>query len=146
MNSWQRFSSILSHLLTLINCFLWCAEISSWCDPVNSTGADFDQKILVFVLQMEKSKHSMWMGWSRIALLRKGESSVLPGEEREEEEGGVHQQRERAFYTTPWEGRPRRFPNPIMNKWGGAWAVPSQLRVVWLIPRQPTWAPKFCYF
>jgi hypothetical protein len=29
-----------------------------------------DQKILVFVLQMEKSKQSMWMGWGRIALLR----------------------------------------------------------------------------
>jgi hypothetical protein len=56
--------------------------------------------------------------------LRKGESPLLPGEEREKEEGKVgagrvHQQREKegfsfsgAFkiYTTLWEGRPRRFP------------------------------------
>jgi hypothetical protein len=54
--------------------------------------------------------------------LREGKSSILPGEEREKEEGGivgaggVRQQREclsfsGAFktYTTPWEGRPRRF-------------------------------------
>jgi hypothetical protein len=53
--------------------------------------------ILVFVLQKENSKHSMWMGCGRIALLRTGESPVLPGEEREEEAegmvctGGVHQ-------------------------------------------------------
>jgi hypothetical protein len=25
-----------------------------------------------------------------------------------------------------------------MNDWGGAWAVPSQVKVVWPIPRQPT--------
>jgi hypothetical protein len=31
-----------------------------------------DQKILVFVFQMEKSKQSMWMGWGRVALLREG--------------------------------------------------------------------------
>jgi hypothetical protein len=33
-----------------------------------------------------------------------------------------------------------------MNDWGGAWAVPSQVKVVWPIPRQPTWAPNFSYF
>jgi hypothetical protein len=29
---------------------------------VNGAGAVWDQKILVFVLQMEKSKKTMWMG------------------------------------------------------------------------------------
>jgi hypothetical protein len=48
-----------------------------------------------FVLQMEKSKQSMWMGWRKTAFLRKGESPILPGEEREGEggmvgTGGVH--------------------------------------------------------
>jgi hypothetical protein len=38
---------------------------------------------------MEKSKHSTRMGGGKIALLRKGESPVLPGEERAEEEGGM---------------------------------------------------------
>jgi hypothetical protein len=75
---------------------------------------------------MEKSKQSTWMGQGRIALLRKGELPVLPGEEREEEAegmvgaGGVCLQ-STCFsfseglktYTTP--GRPRRFP-PIMNE------------------------------
>jgi hypothetical protein len=54
--------------------------------------------------------------------LRKGESSILTGEEREEKEGmvgagGVRRQRESfsfscAFktYTTPWEDWSRRFP------------------------------------
>jgi hypothetical protein len=63
------------------------------------------------------------MGWGSIALLRKGESPVLPGEEREEGTEGtvgtgrVHRQKgcfsfSGAFktYTTPWEGRPSRFP------------------------------------
>jgi hypothetical protein len=73
--------------------------------------------------------------------LRRGESSVLPGEGREEASedtvgaGGVCQQRERerererecfsfsgAFktYTTPHEGRPGD-SHPIMNEWGGEW-------------------------
>jgi hypothetical protein len=38
---------------------------------------------------MEKSKQSTWMGQGRIALLRKGELPVLPGEEREEEAEGM---------------------------------------------------------
>jgi hypothetical protein len=55
--------------------------------------------------------------------LRKGESPILPGEEREEEAedtvgaGGVSRQRacfsfSGAFktYATPWEGRLKRFP------------------------------------
>jgi hypothetical protein len=42
------------------------------------------------------------VGRGRIALLRKEESAILPGEEREEGEGmvgtgGVHQQKERTF-------------------------------------------------
>jgi hypothetical protein len=24
--------------------------------------------------------------------------------------------------------------HPVMNEWGGAWAVPSRVRVVWAIP------------
>jgi hypothetical protein len=44
---------------------------------------------LVFVLQMEESKQSMWIGWGRIALLREGETPILPGKEREEEKGGM---------------------------------------------------------
>jgi hypothetical protein len=52
---------------------------------------------------MEEYKQSTWMGWDRIALLREGESPILPGEEREEEgnmvgAGGVHQQREVFFF------------------------------------------------
>jgi hypothetical protein len=99
-----------------------------------------DQKILVFVLQMEKSKQSTtWMGWGRIALLRKGESPALPGEEREEEaEGtvgavGVCQQTVCfSFYTTLSEGRFRRFPpnnelsgeeHGCLPAWWG-WSVP----------------------
>jgi hypothetical protein len=59
------------------------------------------------------------MGRGRIALLRKGESPILPGEEREGGEEGRWALSERegfsfsdAFktYITPWEGRPRRFP------------------------------------
>jgi hypothetical protein len=42
---------------------------------------------LVFVLQMEESKQKMWMRWGKIALLREGESPVLPGEGREEKRG-----------------------------------------------------------
>jgi hypothetical protein len=72
-------------------------------------------------------------------------SPALQGEEREEEEeeadgtvgaGRVCQQRvcfsfSGAFktYPTPWEGRPRRF-HPIVNEWGGARVVPSQVRAV----------------
>jgi hypothetical protein len=56
---------------------------------VNGTGAVRDQKILVFVLQVEKSKQSTWMGWGRIAFWRKEELPILTGDEREEEEGGM---------------------------------------------------------
>jgi hypothetical protein len=54
--------------------------------------------------------------------LRKGESPLLPGEKRDEEEGtvgtdGIHQHKESfssssalKTYITPWKGRPRRFP------------------------------------
>jgi hypothetical protein len=51
----------------------------------------------------KKSKQSTWVGRGRIALLRKEESAILPGEEREEGEGmvgtgGVHQQRESVLF------------------------------------------------
>jgi hypothetical protein len=36
--------------------------------------------------------------------------------------------------------------HPIMNKWRGAWVVPSQVRVVWSFPRQHARAPNFSYF
>jgi hypothetical protein len=75
----------------------WNFTSFSWLAHHECNGAVCDQKILVFVLQMEKSKQSMW-----IALLRKEESPVLPGEEREEAKdtvgaGGVCWQREHAF-------------------------------------------------
>jgi hypothetical protein len=38
---------------------------------------------------MEELKHKMLMGWGRIALLREGESPILPGEDREEEKEGL---------------------------------------------------------
>jgi hypothetical protein len=79
--------------------------------------------------------------------LRKGESPVLPGEEREEKAegavgaGGVCQQREHAFFffqvplkpTLPQqEGRPRRFPpnnEGVRKGMGGSqpwgWSGPS---------------------
>jgi hypothetical protein len=90
--------------------------------------------------------------------LRKGELPVLPGEEREEEaEGtvsadGVHRQTERAFfsgafkiYTTPREGRPRRFrPNnePAGRGMGGSQPGEGGLAH----PQAPTCAPNFSYF
>jgi hypothetical protein len=33
--------------------------------------------------------------------------------------------------------------HPMMNEWGGAWAGPSQVQVVWTISRQLTWAQTF---
>jgi hypothetical protein len=45
---------------------------------VNSTPCSLWPKILVFVLQMEKSKQSTWMRWSSIALLREGEGVTWP--------------------------------------------------------------------
>jgi hypothetical protein len=36
---------------------------------------------------MEESKQNTWMWCDRIALLREGESPLLPNEEREEEKG-----------------------------------------------------------
>jgi hypothetical protein len=36
--------------------------LAGFTTNVNSAGAVCDQKILVFVLQMEKSKQSPWMG------------------------------------------------------------------------------------
>jgi hypothetical protein len=79
--------------------------------------------------------------------LRKGESPVLPGEEREEEldgkvgAGGVRWQREWAFlFKVPLKltlSHRRADPggsHPIMSKWGGAWAVPCQVQVVWPSP------------
>jgi hypothetical protein len=66
-----------------------------------------DLKILVFVLQMEKSKQSTWMGSGRIALLRHN-GSIVKSTDRERERFSFSG----AFktYTTPWEGRPSRFP------------------------------------
>jgi hypothetical protein len=70
------------------------------------------------------------MGRSRIALLRKGELPVLPGEEREEGRGGkVGTGGEPAFfsgafktYTIPWESRPQRFPpNKELSGEGHGW-------------------------
>jgi hypothetical protein len=51
----------------------WLATnvIGKWCF----------QKILVLAFQMEESKQNTWMGWGRIASLKKGESPVLPGKE-----------------------------------------------------------------
>jgi hypothetical protein len=82
------------------------------------------------VLQMEKSKQSMWVGWGRVALLRKGESPVLQARQGKKRwgHGGCRWSlpAERACfsfsgafktYTTPWEGRPRRFPPN--NEWVG---------------------------
>jgi hypothetical protein len=71
--------------------------------------------------------------------LREGESSVLPGEEREEEEegdmvgtGGVHWQRENAFLfqvalrpILPHGRAGPRSSHPIMNEWGGTWQFPA---------------------
>jgi hypothetical protein len=105
------------------------------------------RKILVFVLQMEKSKQSTCIGWGRTALLKKGESPVLPfwGKGRRSRGHGGCRWSLLAFktYTTPWARKPRRFP-PIVNEWGGPWAIPTQVRGVWaIIPRQHTWAPNF---
>jgi hypothetical protein len=98
------------------------------------------------------------MGWGRVALLRKGESpicQVTKGKKKKRggEAGGVSQQRESAFLfqmpLKPILPHGRAGPggsHPIMNKWGGAGVVPSQVRVVWSIPRQPTSAPNFSYF
>jgi hypothetical protein len=47
---------------------------------LNRAGAVCGQ-ILVFVLQMEESNQSTWMGWNRIAWEREGESPILPDEE-----------------------------------------------------------------
>jgi hypothetical protein len=154
--SWKRTGGVAQGVCPEFKPQYWKKQkqkkpILSVC--VNCTDAVCDQKILVFVLQMEKSKQSMWMEWGRIALLKEGESPILSGEERKEEgmmgTGGVCWQRESfsfsgAFktYTTPWGAGPGG-SHPIMNKWGGAWAVPSQVRVVWPIPRQPTWALNF---
>jgi hypothetical protein len=59
--------------------------------------------------------------------------------------GGVHQQRERGsvlqVLLKPTLTHGRADPgdsHQMKNKWGGAWAVPSQVRVVWAIPGQPT--------
>jgi hypothetical protein len=84
-----------------------------------------NQKILVFELQKEKSKQSKWMGWDRIALLRKGASPVLQGEEREEAtEGmvgasGVCWQTECAFIFQP-------SLKPTLPHGGQAQEVPTQ--------------------
>jgi hypothetical protein len=58
--------------------------------------------------------------------------------------GGVYQQRERAsllqVLLKPTLTTGRADPedsHPVMNKWGGAWAIPSQVRVVLAIPGQP---------
>jgi hypothetical protein len=96
---------------------------------------------------MEKSKQNTWVGQGRIALLRKRASPVLPGEEREEEAegkvdvGGVRWQSEHTFLfqvplkpTLPHGRADPGGSHPIMNEWGGAWAVPSQMRVVWPSP------------
>jgi hypothetical protein len=64
------------HSLSFIHSFIHSFSKHSWdgctlpmlrtpwrsCQDVNSAGAVCDQKILVFVLQMEKSKLSTWMG------------------------------------------------------------------------------------
>jgi hypothetical protein len=95
-------------------------------------------------------------GWSEVGYLygEKG-SPILPGEGRKEKRGGhcgcrwsLPTKKEifsfsGAFkiYTTPWEGRPRRFPPN--NEWvDGAWMVPSQVRVA--IPR--AMSPKLFLF
>jgi hypothetical protein len=101
----------------------------------------------------KKSKQSTWMGWGRIVLLRKEESPLLPGDETEEAEGTVGcRWREPTFLfqvlLKPILLHGRAGPggsHPIMNEWVGTWAVPSQMRVVWPIPRHPTWAPLFSY-
>jgi hypothetical protein len=41
-------------------------------------------------------------------------------------------------YINPWQGEDPGDSHPLMNEWGGVWAVPSQVRVVWAIPGQPT--------
>jgi hypothetical protein len=81
--------------------------------------------------------------------LRKEESPISPEEEREEEEGTVGAdtvcwQTERAFLfqvplkpTLPYKRAEPGGSHLVMNEWGGAWMVPSQVRVVWAIPRQP---------
>jgi hypothetical protein len=33
--------------------------------------------------------------------------------------------------------------HPVVKEWGGTWVVPSQVRVVWAIPWQSTWAQTF---
>jgi hypothetical protein len=82
--------------------------------------------------------------------LRKGEKPVLPGEEREEEaksndgcRWSPQAERESAFLfqvplkpTLPDGKAGPGGSHPIMNEWGRLWGVPSQVRVVWPIPRQ----------
>jgi hypothetical protein len=94
--------------------------------------------------------------WDRIALLKEGESPVLPGEERKAEEGGMVVQVESAsweralfFFQVPLKpilSHGRAGPagsHPIKNKWGGAWAVTCQVRVGWPSPGRLHEPPTF---
>jgi hypothetical protein len=65
----------------------------------------------------------------------------------------VRWQRERAFLfqvlSKPTLPHGRAGPgdsHPVMKEWGGAWEVPSQVRVVWAVPGQPTGTPNVSYF
>jgi hypothetical protein len=127
-------------------------EVEKICKNVNGAGAVCDQKILVFVLQMEESKQNTWMGWVRIASLMEGSHPFCQVRKREKGAWWVQvESTSRESFSFSGAFKKPTLPHgradpggshQIMNEWGRAWAIPSQEWVRMVHPQATYISPK----